>query len=154
TPVFLVRTSGEPATMIERIRAKIHEIEPNRSVYDSKPLRDQLDETFAEGRLRTILLTFFAASAISLACLGIYGTLSYFVNMRRREVGVRIALGASRSEIASRFLWLGIRVCMLGCGAGLGLAAAFGRILSDLLYGISSSDPMTFTFVFVLMLVT
>jgi putative ABC transport system permease protein len=117
-------------------------------------LQDRLAETFAESRLRTILLTFFAATAISLACIGIYGTLSYFVNMRRREVGVRIALGAARSRITSQFLWLGFRVCVLGSIAGLCLAAVFTRMLSELLYGVTSSDPVTFGVVLLLMLGT
>jgi predicted permease len=154
TPVFLVRTAGDPQSMAELVRAKIHEIEPNRSVFDVMPLQDRLAETFAEGRLRTILLTFFAATAISLACVGIYGTLSYFVNMRRREVGVRIALGAGRSRIASQFLWLALRVCVLGCAAGLCLAAVFTRMLSELLYGVTSLDPVTFGAVLLLMLGT
>jgi putative ABC transport system permease protein len=140
--------------MAELVRAKMHEIEPNRSVFDVVPLQDRLAETFAEGRLRTILLTFFAATAISLACVGIYGTLSYFVNMRRREVGVRIALGAGRSRIVSQFLWLALRVCVLGCAAGLALAAVFTRMLSELLYGVTSSDPVTFGAVLLLMLGT
>jgi len=154
SPFFMVRTSGAPGAMAELIRTKIHEIEPNRSVFDVIPLGDRLSESFAEGRLRTILLTFFAATAISLACVGIYGTLSYFVNMRRREVGVRIALGAARSRITTQFLWLGVRVCVLGSIAGLCLAAVFTRMLSELLYGVTSSDPVTFGAVLLLMLAT
>src|SRR5262245_27722621 len=152
--VFLVRTTGDPRSMAELVRAKIHEIEPNRSVFELMPLEDRLAETFAEGRLRTILLSFFAATAISLACIGIYGTLSYFVNMRRREVGVRIALGAGRSRIASQFLWLALRVCVLGGISGLCLAAVFTRMLSELLYGVTASDPATFGAVLLLMLAT
>jgi predicted permease len=154
TPVFLVRTTGDPRSVAELVRTKIHEIEPNRSVFDVIPLQERLAETFAEGRLRTTLLTFFAATAISLACVGIYGTLSYFVNMRRREVGVRIALGAARSRITSQFLWLGVRVCVLGSIAGLCLAAVFTRMLSGLLYGVTASDPVTFGAVLLLMLAT
>jgi putative ABC transport system permease protein len=74
--------------------------------------------------------------------------------MRRREVGVRIALGAARSRITSQFLWLGFRVCVLGSIAGLCLAAVFTRMLSELLYGVTSSDPVTFGAVLLLMLGT
>src|SRR5207244_2384399 len=93
-PFYLIRTRTEPMAMAETVRQKIHEIEPARSVFNIAPLTDHLDEAFAENRLRTVLLAFFAATAVSLACVGLYGTLSYSVNVRRREVGLRLALGA------------------------------------------------------------
>lgn len=124
SPLFLIRTSVDSMAMAETIRRKIHEVEPSRSVYDVIPLEDHLDDTFAENRLRAILLTFFALTAVLLACIGLYGTVSYFVNMRRREIGLRIALGALRKEIVSQFMWQGIRVCLLGSAVGIGLALA------------------------------
>src|SRR5204863_7883866 len=89
-PFYLIRTRTEPMAMAETVRQKIHEIEPARSVFNIAPLTDHLDEAFAENRLRTVLLAFFAATAVSLACVGLYGTLSYSVNVRRREVGLRL----------------------------------------------------------------
>jgi hypothetical protein len=82
---FLVRTRNAPMTMAETIRQQIHEIDPARSVYDFAPLEQHFSDALAENRLRTILLTFFAATALSLACIGLYGTLSYNVNIRQRE---------------------------------------------------------------------
>ena len=87
---------------------------------------------------------------MSLACLGLYGTLSYFVSIRRREVGLRLALGALRQEIALRFLLQGLRVTILGSLFGLALAAASARLLSGMLYGVSSFDPATFSAVILL----
>lgn len=142
-PYFLIRTHGAPATMAEALRRKIHEIEPSRSVFDVIPLDQQLSDAFAENRLRTILLTFFALTAISLASLGLYGTLGYFVTVRRRETGLRIALGALRGEILRHFLLQGLGISLLGCIAGLGLAAAFTRMLSGMLYGVSPTDATT-----------
>ena len=140
---FLVRTHGEPRSMAETIRRKIHELEPRRSVYDLTPLRDHISDAYAENRLRTILLTFFAMTAVSLACVGVHGTLSYLVNLRQREVALRLALGAVRTQVVRQFLAQGLRVSVLGCMAGVVLAVALGRLLSGMLYGVSTSDTAT-----------
>ena len=142
-PFYLVRTRAKPMTMAETLRQKIHEIEPARSVFDITPLEEHIDEAFAENRLRTVLLAFFAVTAVSLACVGLYGTLSYSVNVRRREVGLRLALGALRGQIIKQFLLQGLGVTFPGCLAGAGLAVAFARVLSEMLYGISPSDVTT-----------
>ena len=94
-----------------------------------------------------------AATAISLACVGLYGTLSYSVALRQREIGLRLALGALRGRIVKQFVWQGLGVCALGCAAGLALAAAFARVLSGMLYGISSTDPATLSGVVAMVLV-
>jgi len=143
-PFFLLRTAGAPMAMAETLRRKIHEIEPLRSVFDVMPLDQHLDENFADNRMRTILLTFFAFTAVSLACMGLYGTLSYFVSIRRHEIGLRLALGAMRGRIASQFLMHGLRVAVIGCIAGLALAAALGKTLSGILFGVSAWDALTF----------
>lgn len=140
---FLARTHGDPMTMAESVRRKLNEVEPARSVYDISPLNTHLSDAFTESRLRTVLLTFFALTAISLACVGLYGTLSYLVNIRQREVGLRLALGALRGQILRQFLGQGMRVSLLGCVAGLGLAAAFTRVLAGMLFGVSPWDGVT-----------
>jgi putative ABC transport system permease protein len=151
-PYYLIRTRGEPLAMSETVRRAIRQIEPNRSVFDIVPLTDHLSDSFAEDRLRTTLLSLFGLTAVSLACVGIFGTLSYYVNMRRREVGVRLALGALRYQIAWKFLFEGLRVAAIGCAFGLGMAAASGRLLAGMLYGVSSLDAVTFGAVIVLVL--
>jgi predicted permease len=142
-PFYLIRTHAEPMSMAQTLRRKIHETEPARSVFDVKPLTQHLGDAFADTRLRTVLLTFFALTAVSLACLGLYGTLSYFVNVRRREVGLRLALGAVRGQVLRQFLLEGLGVSALGCVGGLALAAAFTRLLAGMLYGVSPSDATT-----------
>ena len=142
-PFYLVRTHGAPMAMANTVRQRIHEIEPERSVFLMMPLDEHLDATFGENRLRTILLAFFAITAVSLACVGLYGTLSYSVQVRRREVGLRLALGAMRGQIVTQFLVQGLRVTLLGSFVGVCLAAASGRVLSGMLYGVSATDPFT-----------
>ena len=151
-PNYLVRTHGDPMAAVETIRRKIHELEPARSVYGFAPLQDHLDETSSENRLRTMLLTLFAATAIPLACIGLYGTLSYLGRLRQREVGVRLALGAMRSQIVARFLVQGIRVAVVGCFAGMALGVAMTRFLAGMLYGVSPLDPGTYAGVICLIL--
>jgi putative ABC transport system permease protein len=152
-PYYMLRTRAEPMAMAETVRQKMREIEPARSVFDIAPLEEHLSEAFAENRLRTVLLAFFAATAVSLACVGLYGTLSYTVNVRRREVGLRLALGALQGQIVKQFLLQGLGVALLGCVAGWVLAALFGRVLSGMLYGVTSSDITTLTSVVLLVLV-
>ena len=152
TPIFLVRTQAEPMAMAQTIRRKLGELEPRRSVYEMAPLGDRLHETFAENRLRTMLLTFFAVTAMSLAAIGLYGTLSYFVHMRRREIGVRMALGALQREVATSFVRQALRVSLVGCVVGLSLAMVLGRAIAGMLYGVSPLDFVTFSGVLLLVL--
>lgn len=151
-PNYLARTHSDPMIMAETIRQRIHEIEPSRSVYGFSTLHDHLDDSSSENRLRTVLLTLFAVTAASLACIGLYGTLSYLGRLRRREVGVRLALGALRSQIVARFLLQGMRVAMIGCIAGLVLGFALTRFLTGMLYGVSTFDPATYAGVAALVL--
>ncbi len=126
------------------------EIEPERSVYDILPLTERMGAEYAQDRLRTALVVLFAGAALSLVSLGIYGTLSYIVSLRRREVGLRVALGALSSTIVAQFVAQALRVVGVACAAGLVLSLAFGRALSGLLFGVSPSDPLTLAGVVVL----
>jgi putative ABC transport system permease protein len=141
--VFLVRTHAEPMAVAQAVRLKVKELEPLRSVYDMAPLEEWIGDAFAQNRLRTVLLVSFALTALSLASIGLYGTLSYVVSLRRREVGLRLALGALRRDIVRHYVVKGLRVIAPACAAGLALAAASGRFISGMLYGVSAYDPAT-----------
>jgi hypothetical protein len=144
TPYFVVRTSVEPLALAGAIRARMKELEPQRSVHDIAPLEERIDGAYTVRRLLTLLLLLFALSALSLACVGLYGTLSYAVGLRRREVGLRMALGALRRDIVRQFLGQGLRVVGLACVLGLALALALRRVMEGLLYGVSATDAATF----------
>jgi predicted permease len=150
---FLVKTRNAPMSVAESLRGKMHEAEPMRSVFDISPLEQHYSDALAENRLRTILLSFFAVTAVSLACVGLYGTLSYAVNVRRREVGLRLALGALRAQIVKQFLLQGLAISLLGCAAGWLLAAAFTRVLAGMLYGVSPTDVVTLISVILLVMI-
>jgi len=149
---FLIRTALAPGTMLATLRRKIAEIEPSRSVYDMEPLEEHLTDVSSQGRMVTAVLGSFALIAIALASVGLYGTLSYLVNLRRREVGLRMALGAARGQIVSKFLRLGLLVSSLGCLAGLALAAGTTRLLRSMLFGVSPSDVLTLASVLAMVL--
>jgi putative ABC transport system permease protein len=152
TPFFLVRTSGKPGALAETVRRKLKDIEPTRSVFDIAPLDDRLGDAYNENRLRMVALGSFAVTAVALACIGLYGTLSYLVNIRRREIGLRLALGAGRGQILRRFLGQGVAISLVACVAGLGLSIAFNRALASMLYGVSSADPTTLSAVALIVL--
>jgi len=117
------------------------------------PLDERIGIAYAQDRMRTVVLTLFAAAALALACLGLYGTLGYVISLRRREVGLKLALGAGRSGILRQFMGQGMRVAGLACVCGLALSVAFTRVLSGMLFGVSPSDPATLLGAVVIVLV-
>jgi len=143
-PNYLVKTKGDPSAMAETVRRRIHELDPERSVYGITPLQSHLDQSSLENRLRTFLLGLFAGCAVLLACIGIYGMLNYLSRVRQKEIGMRLALGALRGQIVRRFLMQALRITFMGCAAGLVLSLAANRFLESMLYGISATDPTTY----------
>jgi hypothetical protein len=151
-PWFLVRTSTPRGVPVEDIRRALRGVDPLRSVYDVVPLDARIGVVYAPIRVRTILLALFAVTALLLACLGVYGALSYVVSLRQREAGLRIALGASRLGIVRQFCGHALRVIAVACASGLLLSAAFTRALSGMLFGVSPLDPLTLSGVAALVL--
>ncbi len=142
-PYFVVHARGDLGALAPSVRRLMKEIEPLRSVYEVAPLEERIGDAFAENRLRMLLLALFATTALSLACVGLYGTLSYAISVRRREVGLRLALGAPRRGIVAHFLARVAWVVAPACVLGIVLSFASSRLLSGMLYGVSPSDPTT-----------
>lgn len=151
-PYYLVLVQGDPKAMADTLRRAINNLEPARSVYDVIPLDQHLSDAFAENRMRTLLLTLFAATAVALVSIGIYGTISYMGRIRRREVGLRLALGAMPGQIVRRFVGQSLRVAGIGCVAGVVLSVGMIRMLKGMLYGVSSTDAATYGSVLALIL--
>ena len=147
---FLVRTGGDPNGVINAVRAKVKELEPLRAVYDIAPLPERIGNEQADDRLRTSALALFAGTALALACLGVYGTLSYVVSLRRREVGLRVALGAQQRNIVVQFIAKALSVVAIACVIGIAAALAFSRLVSGMLFEVSPGDPVTLGGVIVL----
>ncbi len=143
-PYYLLRVSGDPTSMAEAVRRKVHQLEPTRSVFGVLPLDAHLSDRAAETTLLTTLLTAFAATAVALVSIGLYGTVSYLGRRRRREIGLRLAMGAQPRGIVSGFVLQGLRATALGAVVGLCFGAAVSRSLHSRLYGVSQLDAATY----------
>jgi ABC-type antimicrobial peptide transport system permease subunit len=139
--------------LADTIRMKLHQVEPSRSVFGVSPLEDHISDSLSENRLRTSVLTLFAGTAISLACLGLYGTLSYLGRLRRREMGLRLAIGATRTQIVAVLLTQALRIVAIGCLAGLAMGLAASHLLQGMLYAVPPTDPITYTAIVLLVVV-
>jgi len=146
-PVFaislVVRTVGDPLAQAGAIRAIAHDLDPNQPITGIRTMEQNISQSVSEPRFRTILLAIFAAIALALAAVGIFGVMAYSVVQRTRELGVRISLGASRKVIFQLVLNRGLRLTLLGLAIGLAATFALTRYLSSLLFNVPSYDPLT-----------
>jgi putative ABC transport system permease protein len=152
-PFFLVRTDPARRAGVAVIREALREIEPKRAMYSVQLLVDTLDESMSQQRLNSILLALFAATALLLAAVGLYGVMSQFVSARQREIGVRMALGARPAHILSTIVGQAASVTAIGILAGTAGAFALARSMATLVFGVSTRDPITFAAVPVLLVV-
>jgi putative ABC transport system permease protein len=149
---FVVRTKSEPAALGSALRMTIREIEPHAIVSSILPMRGQIELQTAVRRFQTWLVSLFAALAMILSTVGTYGVMSYATARRTHEIGVRIAVGAQRSNILGMVLRSGMTLAIWGLCAGFAASFAVTKILSGLLYGITARDPLTFVAVGVLLI--
>lgn len=141
---LVLRTAVDPLSLVAAVRNEIHAVDPDQPISNIRTMDDVLGEETAPRRLGMTLLTIFAALALLLAMLGIYGVLAYFVVQQTPEIGVRLALGAPRRDILGLVLKKGMTLALLGVGIGLGVAFALTRLMASLLFGMSATDPATF----------
>jgi hypothetical protein len=149
---FLIRSHESPLTVARSVQVALQRLEPQRSIYDVKPFDARIRDTYVEYRLRTALLLAFAGAALLLACLGIYGTVSYLVTLRWREAGLRLALGAGRASLVSGLIGRGARVAAIANAVGLLLTLALAGLLRGLLFDVSPTDPATLVSVLVVVM--
>jgi len=141
--VLLVRTAANPSSLATAVTSAIHEIDPGLAVFATESLEDTLSRSIGQRRFTMLLLASFAFVALLLAAIGIHGVLSYGVSQRRREIGIRMALGARRSDLIGLVVRQGLMLTTAGLLVGFLGAIAFSRLLSSQLFGITPSDPLT-----------
>ena len=141
---LVVRAEGDPLALLPAVKARIAQLDPSQPVTMVRTLEQVLERSAGPQRLVAQLLSAFAAAALLLSALGIYGVVSYGVSRRQREIGVRMALGARAGHVVRMVLGEGLRLSILGVAAGAPLALALSRLLSSFLYGISPRDPVTY----------
>lgn len=139
-----IRTSVDPLSLVAAVRNEIHQVDPEQPISNIRTMSQMLGEETASRSLGMTLLTIFAGLALLLATVGIYGVLAYFVVQHTQEIGVRMALGAQRSNILTLVLKKGMTLTLLGVGIGLVIAFALTRLMASLLYEVSAADPVTY----------
>ena len=150
----VARTTGDPATVARAMVKKMHELDPSLTVFDVRTMSDRMSGSMARQRFATTMLGVFAAFALLLAVVGIYGVMSHLVAQGSRDIGIRMALGAERRGILLMVLRQGTELTIAGVVAGLFGAVALTRVMASLLFGISAIDLMTFSLVPALLVVT
>jgi predicted permease len=141
---IVARTAGDSASLATTIREAVRSIDPNQPVFDMKTMDQRIALSMGPRRSVVTLLSVFAAMALALAAVGLFGLMRYNVTERTREIGIRIVMGASQSDVLRIVLGEGVRLALAGVAAGLLAAFALTRVLASLLYGVSASDPLTF----------
>ncbi len=149
---IVIRTSGPPMSSAESVRREVLVLDREQPVANLRPLEMVMANSLAQRRFSMTLLTLFAALALALASVGIYGVLSYAVSRRTQEIGVRMALGAGMGDVLRLVLGESLRPALLGLGAGLAAALALSQFLTSMLVGVSARDPLSFVAVPVVLL--
>jgi putative ABC transport system permease protein len=141
---LLVRTNADPLSIVPAVRQQVLSVDSNQPVYNARTMEQVINESIAPRRFAMLLLTIFAGVALLLAAVGIYGVMSYSVTQRTHEVGVRIALGATVTDILKLIVGQGMLLVLAGVGIGLLVALGLTRLMSSVLFNVSATDPVTF----------
>ncbi|HZS08171.1 MAG TPA: ABC transporter permease [Blastocatellia bacterium] len=144
TAGMVVRSALPPATLVEAVRKTILAVDPDQPIANVRTLEEAVHNSLARQRTTLVLLGLFAVMAISLACIGIYGVMSYSIGQRARELGIRIALGAQRREIIRLVLAGGMKPGLIGIAVGLAAAFVLSRLVEKLLFEVKTHDPLVF----------
>jgi predicted permease len=141
---YVVRTTSPQSSIISAIRKAAEKVDPSTVLFGVRPLEEIVGNSISTQRLAMILLTVFSALALVLSAIGIYGVLSYLTGQRTHEIGVRVALGASRVDVLRMILGQGMKLAAIGVAIGIVAALGLTRLISKLVYGVSAFDPITF----------
>ena len=142
---FVVKTEASPAPIAPLLRETVHQVDPGASLNQMGPLGSKISASVSEPRFTTLVLAAFSLLALALATTGLYGVLSYNVAQRRREIGVRAALGATRGDLMHMVLREGLAVVLIGLALGVGVATFATRAMASVLFGVAPLDTVSFT---------
>jgi putative ABC transport system permease protein len=149
---LVLRGAVEPSSLAPALRNAVREIDPALPVYDVMTMNERLSNSVAARRFNLLLLGAFAALALLLAGVGVYGVISYVVTQRTHEIGIRMALGAQSADVARLFIKQGMTLVMLGVALGSVGAFALTRVMKSLLFGVGATDPLTFAVITLLLI--
>jgi ABC-type antimicrobial peptide transport system permease subunit len=149
---LVARTRGDPRQVLAALRGVVQQLDPSISVYAAKTLKEHMGTSLFPARMAAMALGSFGVLALILAAVGIYGVMSHVVAGRTREIGLRMALGAQLSDVQKLILKQGMFLAGIGSVCGLVIAFGGARMMKGLLYGVSTADPITFTFVALVLL--
>jgi ABC-type antimicrobial peptide transport system permease subunit len=141
-PNWVVRTDLDPLSLGEAVKREIQKVDRQQPVFNIRSMGQVVSTLIAPQNFNTLLMTVFAAIALLLASVGIYGVMSYSVQQRTHEIGIRIALGAQKDDVVWLVVRQGMLVALVGVAIGLAASLALTRVLSSLLYGVSARDPI------------
>ena len=144
TMYFEVRTRGDPAAVVAGIRTAVRRIDPDLPLMNLSAQADRVQGALLEERVLAQAGSFFGIAALLLSCVGLYGTMAYAVTRRTREIGIRVALGASPRRILEMILGQGLRLIMTGIVIGVLASFGLSQAIKGLLYGVMANDPGTF----------
>jgi putative ABC transport system permease protein len=144
---FVVRTSGDPAALLKPAEQAVWNVDKDQPVFDAMAMRVLARQSITLRRTSTMLLAAFASLALVVAAVGLYGLIAYSVVRRMHEIGIRMALGASRSDVLRQVLRRGMTLVLVGEIAGTAVAVLMMQLVSGVLYGVSPQDPATFSLV-------
>jgi len=144
TAFLVIRTEGAPALITAEVRRAVAEVDRNEPLSEFVTMQEHISNSMSPSRFRTVLTSIFAALALTLAVVGLYGVMSYTVSRRTHEIGVRMAIGARGEDVVKLVLGQAFRLILLGVGIGVIGALVLTRLLSSLLYGVKPEDPLTF----------
>jgi ABC-type antimicrobial peptide transport system permease subunit len=148
---YVIRTKDSPGAFAGVVRDALRQSNSKTVLYAPETMDSVIARSLAARRFAMVLLAVFAALALLLASIGVYGVISYIAVQRTHEIGIRVALGAARSDILKMVLGHGTCLAITGVAAGLAVATGLTRLMAKILYGVSSTDPLTFAFVAVVL---